>query len=70
MTNKTQTTLSTDLLNRVLVGGNHLGIIIGTDHPPHTATNNEALSHYGASDKYEAWCCWKIIMELANVIRK
>ena len=51
-------------LEKVMVGGNHLGLIIGVDHPPHTASHEEARTHYAdAIWTYEAWCCWKTIME-------
>lgn len=51
-------------LEKVMVGGNHLGLIIGADHPPYTASHEEARAHYAdAIWTYEAWCCWKTIME-------
>ncbi len=58
-----------DALDRVFVGGNHLGLVIGTDHPPYTATHDEGREHYystGHNDLYEVWCCWKAIMEAAR----
>ena len=51
-----------EALESVLIGGNHLGLVIGADHPPHTATHEDAQRHYGAGDKYEVWCCWQAIM--------
>ena len=51
------------VLNTVLVGGNHLALMIGADHLPHTVGFNDALEHYGAGDRYEIWCCWKTMME-------
>lgn len=59
-----------EALNRVLIGGNHLGLVIGADHPPHTATHDEARKHYGAGDKYEAWCCWREIMNARSALAK
>lgn len=60
------------LLDRVLIGGNHLGLIIGADHPPYTATHDQALEHYIGEnhdhDGYEAWCCWRTIMELRDAV--
>jgi hypothetical protein len=51
-------------LEKVMVGGNHLVTIIGVDHPPHTATHDAAMNHYGVDDyAYDAWCCWRAIME-------
>lgn len=59
-------------LQRVLVGGNHLALLIGADHPPHTANHETARAHYHihrkGQDAYEAWCCWKTIMELRDAI--
>lgn len=53
-----------EALEKVMVGGNHLGLIIGADHPPYTASHEEARTHYAdAIWTYEAWCCWKTIME-------
>lgn len=56
-------------LKQVLIGGNHLATIIG-DHPPHTAAHDEALKYYGPSDAYEAWCCWRTIMEARLAIAR
>lgn len=51
-----------EALDSVMVGGNHLALLIGTDHPPFTTEPFAALEHYGASDTYEIWCCWRSIM--------
>lgn len=62
---------ATAAFERVLVGGNHLGLLIGADHPPYTATHDDARSFYYArnrKDAYEAWCCWRTIMELRDVL--
>lgn len=60
------------LLERVLIGGNHLALIIGADHPPYTATHDQALEHYVGEnhdhDGYGAWCCWRTIMELRDAV--
>lgn len=63
-------------LQRVLIGGNHLALLIGADHPLHTVDHQTALTHYHSGrgragrgqDAYEAWCCWKTIMELRDAI--
>lgn len=52
-----------EALEGVLIGGNHLALLIGADHPPATASCDEALEHYGSSDTYEVWCCWRSIMQ-------
>lgn len=57
-------------LTKIMVGGNHVALLIGADHPPHTASHEEALEHYGAGDKYEAWCCWRTIMEARDVLQR
>ena len=49
-------------LEGVMVGGNHLVSIIGVDHPLYIAAPDYALAHYGAGEKYDAWCCWHAIM--------
>jgi hypothetical protein len=53
-------------ISEVLIGGNHLALLIGADHPLHTASSAEALEHYGAGDRYEIWCCWRAIMRLRD----
>ena len=50
-------------LRDVIIGGNHVALLIGVGHPPHTETHEKVLTYYGAGDAYEAWCCWKTIME-------
>jgi len=61
--------LEAALLN-VMVGGNHVALLIGVGHPPHTATHDKALTHYGAGDAYDAWCCWKTIMEARKALEE
>jgi hypothetical protein len=56
-------------LQSVMIGGNHLASIIGPDaHLPHTALYADALEHYGAGAKYDAWCCWKSIMDARDAV--
>lgn len=55
-------------LDKVMIGGNHVALLIGAFHPPYTASHDEALKHYGAGDQYEAWCCWRTIMEARDVL--
>jgi hypothetical protein len=55
-------------LRKVLIGGNHVALLIGVGHPLHTVTHEKALAHYGAGDAYEAWCCWKTIMEARKAL--
>lgn len=62
------TVAPTELLRRVLIGGNHLATIIGVDHPLHTASSDDALEHYGVGHRYDAWIAWRAIMELSRAI--
>jgi hypothetical protein len=51
-----------EALYGVMIGGNHLALVIGADHPDHTTSFYEALAHYGPGAEYEVWCCWRNIM--------
>jgi len=55
-------------LRNVIIGGNHVALLIGVGHPPHTETHEKVLTYYGAGDAYEAWCCWKTIMEARKTL--
>jgi hypothetical protein len=57
-------------LQSVMIGGNHVALLIGADHPPYTATHEAALRHYGAGKKYEAWNCWRNIMHARDVLER
>lgn len=56
-------------LERVMIGGNHLGLVIGADHPPAGTDWAAALNHYGPGDKYEVWCCWNEIMQARAALK-
>jgi len=56
-----------DAIDKALVGGNHLALLIGADHPPHTASSDDALEHYGAGDIYDIWCAWRSLMRLSRI---
>ncbi len=51
-----------EALRHVLIGGNHVALLIGSDHPPYAATHDEAREHYEMQEQYEAWCCWRTVM--------
>lgn len=51
-----------------LIGGNHLALLIGNEHPLKTATHKEALEHYGVGWRYEVWCCWRSLMQLSDAL--
>lgn len=58
-----------DAIEQVLIGGNHLALLIGADHPSYHASAQEALEHYYLTDNmraYDVWCCWKNIMQLRD----
>jgi Lar family restriction alleviation protein len=57
-----------EALDGVMIGGNHLALLIGADHPPHEADTFVALEHYGAGDTFEIWCCWRAIMRARAAI--
>jgi len=55
---------------RVLTGGNHLASALigwlGADEksfPPYTASHEEARAVIRDVDHYDAWCCWRAIMQ-------
>jgi hypothetical protein len=52
-----------EALEKIGIAGNHLGLLLDTDHPLDTASYDDALSHYGGGDKYEIWCAWRGIRE-------
>lgn len=54
----------------ILCGGNHLALLIGASHPPYTASTEDALDHYGATDAYDIWCCWREIMKARDAFDK
>lgn len=59
--------ITSELLEKVLIGGNHLALHIGAEHPLYTDSCDTALAWYGPGIKYDVWCCWKNIMELSRV---
>ena len=52
-----------EALDGVLVGGNHLALHIGANHPASKESADMALEHYGAGIRYDVWCCWEAIMQ-------
>jgi hypothetical protein len=49
-----------EALKSVGVAGNHLGLLIGINHPLHTASYEDGLNHYGAGEDFEIWTAWKL----------
>ena len=50
------------VLQKVMIGGNHLATIIGATHPQAGTHPAGALEFYGPGHQYDAWCCWNAIM--------
>jgi len=58
-----------DALLAVSIGGNHAALLIGSDHPPYTASQIEAAKHYGGNlDGLNAWFCWQAIMKATREV--
>lgn len=49
-------------LGECLIGGNHLATHLLSEHPPYTASCDDALEYYGAGWRYDVWCCWRALM--------
>lgn len=58
-------------LEKVMVGGNHLALLIG-NHPPAGTDLDTVQAHYlpHHPKMYEAWCCWNTIMEARATLSK
>lgn len=58
-------------LKEVLIGGNHLALLIRHGHPSANATPRDAACHYGPDiPAYDAWCCWSSIMRARAALEK
>ena len=57
-----------DALRLCMVGGNHLPLIFGVNHPHAGVPAESALRVFGPGVKYEAWCCWDAIMRARDVL--
>lgn len=57
-----------DALRSVMVGGDHLQLIFGVDHPHAGVPHEAALRVFGPGSRYEAWCCWSAIMLARDVL--
>lgn len=55
-------------LRQCMVGGNHLPLIFGVDHPHAGVPADAARQFFGPGNKYEAWCCWDAIMRARDVL--
>lgn len=55
------------MIDRMLIGGNHLGNWAALNNWPHYSTPaHEALQRFGATMEYDAWCCWSAIMKVSK----
>jgi hypothetical protein len=60
-----------EAIENVLVGGNHVALLLGVDHPPYTwEPANARLMYLGRQEAYEAWCCWRSIMQARDVLNE
>lgn len=60
-----------EALRSVMLGGNHLALIISGSHPPYSASTDEAHEHYrahGTREQFDAWICWQRIMLARDVL--
>jgi hypothetical protein len=57
-----------EALESVMVGGNHLALLIGADHPSFEDDYDTARAHYDGGDQFEAWCCWRSIMQARRAL--
>lgn len=55
-------------LRRCMIGGNHLPMIFGVDHPHAGVDHEVACAFFGYGHAYEAWCCWNAIMQAGDVL--
>lgn len=73
--------LMVQVVNPILTGGNHLALHITNsfgEHPPRTATNEEAMDFYnigrpgwdGNAWKYDVWACWKLMMQAQAFLKE
>jgi hypothetical protein len=53
---------------RCLIGGNHLAVHIDLDGPDWRAEPDAGLAHYGAGPAYDAWMCWRAIMQAREMV--
>lgn len=52
-----------EIRQKVGIAGNHLGLVIGTNHLPYTTPTDEALEIMGAGKHFEIWVAWKLCYE-------
>lgn len=50
-------------LREVMVGGNHLAVVLGIGHLAAGSSYEAALEFYGPGPNYDVWCCWNAIMQ-------
>lgn len=58
------------IAERIGQAGNHLALCLPLDHPPHTATYEEGLEHFGAGKQFEIWVAWKICYEVFGELQE
>lgn len=54
--------MAVEALSGVMVGGNHLALLLPDNFSPAETKPLDALEIMGAGRNYEIWCCWRSIM--------
>lgn len=68
MTDRDRCDMLMSAIGICLIGGNHVALIIGGNHPPYGTDVDVARQHYaGDQIRYEAWCCWNAIMRARDI---
>jgi hypothetical protein len=57
-----------EALERVLIGGNHLGTYRTDKWPAPSVEPLVALEAIGAGPSYDMWCCWATIMQARDAL--
>lgn len=61
-----------DQIGKIMIGGNHLASaligLLGAGFPSYPTPYQEARKFFTDIDHYDAWICWKIIMEARDTL--
>lgn len=56
-------------VEKMLIGGNHLATHIDPEGPDWHEDHSLALDFYEAGPAYDAWCCWRAIMQAREMLK-
>lgn len=56
------------VIEKIMIGGNHLATHIDPEGPDWHEDHSLALDFYGAGPAYDAWCCWRAIMQAREMM--